>query len=324
MKVNLFAEDLEEIFNLYNTGYSTYEVANILNISPMVVFNRLKWHNIKLRNHKDAMRIGNTKKKVRFWKNKKIVLENKLIKKKYLEGVPIGEISKLVEIKDRAINSRLKEIGVNLNRMKSRGEKKKIRCQCGCNEKLWNLDSQRRFRNYIKGHNGKKYYNLLPHKKKIKLLYLNGESTKQIGKKFNVGAGVINNFLKRNNITIFNRQTFGRISISEDGHKVKSGMELEVDNWLFRNRIPHIYEKRLGETLMRCDFFLPEQNMYIEVAGLNTKKYISNFNKKMKLYKSLGIGNNLLIILPKDNIQKKLKEHILDDKSLIYYEIKNK
>lgn len=76
--------------------------------------------------------------------------------------------------------------------------------------------------------------------------------------------------------------------LCEDGHKVKSKSEREIDNYLYRQGIVHCYEKQYisvsGQTFYP-DFYLPKYNLYLEYFGRNNYAYVENVNKKIKMFK---------------------------------------
>jgi len=147
------------------------------------------------------------------------------------------------------------------------------------------------------------------YKKTIIELYQKGFSANTIKLilNLNVHPETIINYLKRWKIKI-RPPLYGpnKIFKADDGHKVKSGEELFIDNLLFHNGIEHIYEKHIGNSKHMCDFYIPELDLYIEYWGLEGN--LENYNKRMKikldLYKKLGL--NLLSIYPRDNIKEKL------------------
>lgn len=103
----------------------------------------------------------------------------------------------------------------------------------------------------------------------------------------------------------------------DDGHPVKSQQEAMIDNYLFNKGIPHIYEKPFpidgnSEHDLHPDFYLPEQDIYIEHFGLTgNKKYEETKEYKLPLYKNAGI--TLICTTGKDinnlsaNLERKLK-----------------
>ena len=72
-----------------------------------------------------------------------------------------------------------------------------------------------------------------------------------------------------------------------DGHIVKSKGELIIDNYLTTLGIDHIYEKtiKIKGNNVKCDWQLPEIDVYIEYWGYSSKKYNRRKNEKLRLYK---------------------------------------
>lgn len=81
--------------------------------------------------------------------------------------------------------------------------------------------------------------------------------------------------------------------ITNDGHRVRSKGEMEIDNWLYSNRIVHGYEVPIKGGKL-CDFEVPlaKENIYIEFWGLNDAAYLANKKRKENLYTE----NNLKLI----------------------------
>ncbi len=74
---------------------------------------------------------------------------------------------------------------------------------------------------------------------------------------------------------------------ANDGHRVRSKAELEIDNWLYTHRIIHAYEDAIPEA-KRCDFYVPtsdDKGIYIEYWGMNDEKYLKDKEEKIKIYK---------------------------------------
>ncbi|MDD4291146.1 MAG: hypothetical protein PHX51_02750 [Clostridia bacterium] len=82
-----------------------------------------------------------------------------------------------------------------------------------------------------------------------------------------------------------------------DGHYVKSNPESVIDDILYEARIVHCYERRVltstAERAMMADWFIPitdsRHGIYIEYWGMNTSDYLSNKERKRKLYKDHDI-----------------------------------
>ena len=75
-----------------------------------------------------------------------------------------------------------------------------------------------------------------------------------------------------------------------DGHMVQSKAELVIDNWLYNRRIFHIPEKSLEiEEKCYCDFYLPDQDIYVEYWGLNDPEYNRRKETKQGIYKKYSL-----------------------------------
>jgi len=71
----------------------------------------------------------------------------------------------------------------------------------------------------------------------------------------------------------------------DDGHLVKSKSEKAIDDWLYRNKILHAYERKvpIQEGLL-TDFYLPELDVWIEHWGYNDDQYNARRKEKTLLY----------------------------------------
>ena len=92
----------------------------------------------------------------------------------------------------------------------------------------------------------------------------------------------------------------GKEYITEDGHRVKSKSEREIDNYFFKNGIKHAYEKEVklknkyGELIsLHPDFclFKGKEKIYIEFWGYdeNNESYTKIKESKLKIYEEAGI-----------------------------------
>ena len=74
----------------------------------------------------------------------------------------------------------------------------------------------------------------------------------------------------------------------EDGDYVRSKAEREIDDFLYRNRIWHVYESEYicmeNGWKYYPDFYLPDYNLYIEYFGREDKKYREKRDQKIKMY----------------------------------------
>lgn len=71
---------------------------------------------------------------------------------------------------------------------------------------------------------------------------------------------------------------------TDDGHFVRSKAELIIDNWLHRHRILHEYEKKIPGEYMMCDFYLPDNDIYVEYWGGTEPHYEAHKKEKLATY----------------------------------------
>lgn len=70
-----------------------------------------------------------------------------------------------------------------------------------------------------------------------------------------------------------------------DGHYVRSKPEMMIDNWLYMAKIAHAYERKLPvEEDLYCDFYLPQEQVYIEYIGSNDEKDLEFKKMKLEIY----------------------------------------
>lgn len=109
-----------------------------------------------------------------------------------------------------------------------------------------------------------------------------------------------------------------------DGHIVKSHVERDIDNYLFRENIAHAYESTFDvdgnpEHEFQPDFYLPNylgknQDVYIEYFGMKgTKDGDKKINYKMPIYKQKKV--TLICLYPHDDskIESVLKRKLNKD-----------
>lgn len=80
----------------------------------------------------------------------------------------------------------------------------------------------------------------------------------------------------------------------QDGHWVKSKSERDIDNYLYNHNIRHAYENTLytdEDIPIHPDFYLPDQNAYIEHWGYGKEKkgYTLTKIKKLLYYRRSGL-----------------------------------
>ena len=79
-----------------------------------------------------------------------------------------------------------------------------------------------------------------------------------------------------------------QIITTSDGHLVESRGEAMIDEWLSAHRIKHEVQVLLpfvkNQYLRRADFYLPDQNLYIEYWGGNTPSYLEEKERRIAQY----------------------------------------
>lgn len=121
-------------------------------------------------------------------------------------------------------------------------------------------------------------------KDKLIELYVNKNlSTVEIGILYDVSAGVISHFLKKNSIAVKKpKYGYKQPLVCKDGHHVKSNFERTVDDWLSYYGIYHEYEPRISnERYFKADFKI--DRFYIEILGMmELPEYRAKFEEKIK------------------------------------------
>lgn len=99
--------------------------------------------------------------------------------------------------------------------------------------------------------------------------------------------------------------------------------EVAIDNWLFKQGIPHGYERKLPiPEEAYCDFYIPLQNsrgyLYLEYWGLENDEYNKRKEEKINLYEKYGFQRVDLFPDDLDHLDdvlpKKLRDHLPDSK----------
>ncbi len=124
-----------------------------------------------------------------------------------------------------------------------------------------------------------------PNKDTICHLYeAEGLGTQSIGEIFGVSKSFVAQILIECGVQIRqsgypNNQRY----IAEDGHKVRSSLELRVDNWLREHNLPHEYEPQINDTNYKADFLV--NGTFIEIWGIRgNKHYDEKRQKKLSAY----------------------------------------
>ena len=100
-----------------------------------------------------------------------------------------------------------------------------------------------------------------------------------------------------------NPEFFAKCVRANDGHMCDSMIEQVVDDWLHENKITHERNWRYPGSKMSADFYLPENDLVIEVFGLRggSRVYDRNYERKMKL---ISANNIQLLSLQTEDVLK--------------------
>ncbi|RLG33706.1 hypothetical protein DRN97_04375 [Methanosarcinales archaeon] len=127
--------------------------------------------------------------------------------------------------------------------------------------------------------------------------YLKRISPERIATYYGVTPGAIYWILKKHNIKLWDTSQYPKLQEADDGHLVRSSLERMVDNYLFHNKIPHIYNPQIPFSNYRADFLVG--NQYIEIWGMiGNKEYDERMQDKLKHYQEYGLP--LIQIFPED------------------------
>lgn len=90
------------------------------------------------------------------------------------------------------------------------------------------------------------------------------------------------------------RKTYPANIRCKDGHYVRSKSEKIIDDFLYDNNILHAYEKQLFieeayDIQYIPDFYLKNENIYIEFWGIDEENYLKKKEEKLKFYKTYNI-----------------------------------
>lgn len=138
----------------------------------------------------------------------------------------------------------------------------------------------------------------------------------QYTKYFDIDLGdyiyICNKCKKDANINNQPRDKYKKDIRTDDGHLVASKNELIIDNYLFQNRIAHIYEKIVidktnPDNECTCDFYLPDLEIYIEVWGMSNDEYLKKRQYKENIYKN---NNYKKIDIEQENIEKGINYYL--------------
>lgn len=80
----------------------------------------------------------------------------------------------------------------------------------------------------------------------------------------------------------------------DDGRKVRSRAEHAIANWLFHNKIRFVYEMEVfykengANKILHPDFYLPDEDIYIEYNELKNKSYRDSKEYSSDIYSKIG------------------------------------
>jgi len=96
-----------------------------------------------------------------------------------------------------------------------------------------------------------------------------------------------------------NNNLYGIVNKALDGNMYRSLLETNFVNKFLFNKVQYTYELRYpAPSRLLYDFYLPELNFYIEIAGGTSSNYINHTNKKIEINKLLD--RNLLVVYIND------------------------
>lgn len=139
----------------------------------------------------------------------------------------------------------------------------------------------------------------------VNKLFFKFEIDKIVGRKLMEEIGFTVNFKENtinsteiiNDIDIDFRLRYKTKYRCDDGHYVRSKIEMIVDNWLYSHNIAHAYEKKIPGQKMSCDFYIKKSDgkeIYIEVWGglenpAENQRYLARKKEKETIYKKLNL-----------------------------------
>jgi len=157
-----------------------------------------------------------------------------------------------------------------------------------------------------KTHRNSKYYKILTQKFLIEEYITNKKSMRHIAKEIGCSWFTIRYRLKKNKIKLRNRKEvnsgknnpmFGKPTPHGKGVYYKniymrSSWEIKYAEYLDKLRIDWQYEPKrfnLGNTTYCPDFYLPKQDLHIEIKGYSSDVFIKKFKLFKKLYPKVKI-----------------------------------
>ncbi|MBU0628278.1 MAG: hypothetical protein KKC75_03755 [Nanoarchaeota archaeon] len=137
--------------------------------------------------------------------------------------------------------------------------------------------------------------------------YKEGYSANKIGVNYGVHGNTIIRRLRKWGESINNSKFNGHLFQAKDGHFLRSRAEKLIDDKLNSLGVGHIVEKKIANSRYKCDWYLPDFDVYIEYWGLSGKEsYDKRKDKKIRIYKNNGL--KLISLYPNktDKLERKL------------------
>jgi hypothetical protein len=82
--------------------------------------------------------------------------------------------------------------------------------------------------------------------------------------------------------------------LCKDGHKADSISEMLLDNWFYKNNIPHERYRKYPSGKYTCDFYLPNKKLYVEYFGLIGSN--QEYDLTVETKRRLAVENNLILV----------------------------
>lgn len=127
--------------------------------------------------------------------------------------------------------------------------------------------------------------------------YVSGLSAERVGARFGVSDSLVLARLRAAGV-VRRRRGFTEWQTAPDGHRVQSGLELQVDDWLRLHGVAHETQPRVPfHPSWRADFLA--RGHYIEVWGMRLKgRYAARRLAKLAHYRAHGLA--LIGVEPRD------------------------
>lgn len=117
----------------------------------------------------------------------------------------------------------------------------------------------------------------IPSEEQLRTFYSEGHNCESIAEIFGVSGGFILKLMKQFGIELRAPNLQKKLKC-KDGHVVRSGLELLVDNWLYDHALPHVCEPKLPFR-GKADFLIGD--IWVEVWGISPRKADSPFGGKV-------------------------------------------